>query len=209
MPIEPIKIPQNVQVEDRLIWPITLRQVIICLIGGGMSFLIWNMMKSAGDVTVIHFAVSWVPLVIAAAFAFIKFQNLSLLRIILLMIEKGHKPTKRTFGPRERIAINIRTYFHTEQKKQKYSIDQTKTTQDKFEHLSSVLDKEETSEAQEPNTETDESESPHETNQNSPVDPERVSVEPSTKSQPNIDGMSPVAAQPKPSATPETSPPTS
>jgi len=207
MPIEAVKIPQNVQVEDRLIGPITLRQVFICLIGGGMSFVIWNIMKSAGMVTIIHFALSWIPFVIAAAFAFIKFKNLSLLRIILLMIEKGQKPTRRSFGPREGIAINIRTYFHTEQQKQKYSIDQTKVAQDKFEHLSSVLDKE-SAQTQESNTETDESDPSDKTGRITPVDPKRVSVEPSTKSQPNIDGMSPTSAQSNTTVTPESSPPT-
>ncbi|MFH1670139.1 MAG: PrgI family protein [Patescibacteria group bacterium] len=205
MPIEPVKIPQNVQIEDRLIGPITLRQVIICLIGGGMSFVIWNMMKSVGMVTIIHFAFSWIPFVIAAAFAFIKFQNLSLLRIILLMIEKGQKPSKRTFGPREGIAINVRTYFHTEKQKQKYSIDQTRVTEDKFQHLSSVLDKE-SAQAQESHTETDKSELHDETGKSTPVDPKRVSVEPSAKSQPNIDGMSPSSMQSNTTVTKESSP---
>lgn len=88
MPIEPVKVPQNVQIEDRLIGPITLRQVAICLIGGGISFAIWSAMKKAGMISMGHAAVALIPLTIAAAFAFIKVQNLSLLRLILLLIEK-------------------------------------------------------------------------------------------------------------------------
>lgn len=194
MPIEAVKIPQNVQVEDRLIGPITLRQVMICLAGGGISFVIWNAMKSIGTVTPVHFVVAWIPLVIAAAFAFVKIRNLSLLRIILLQIEKAQKPSKRTFGPRTGIAINIRTYFHTEQKK-RYSIDQTRVAQDKFEHLSSVLDKEA---AHAPHVgggiTKDTPEEPEEDTpiaEPKPVNPSRVSAEPTDAAQPSIDGVQP------------------
>ncbi|MCF7844806.1 MAG: PrgI family protein [Kiritimatiellales bacterium] len=193
MPIEAVKVPQNVQVEDRLIGPITLRQVMICLAGGGISFVGWNAMKAAGMQTPVHFAVSWTPLAIAAAFAFIKYKNLSLLRIILLKIEKGQKSSKRAFGPRTGIAINIRTYFHTEQKREKYAIDQTRVAQDKFERLSSVLDKE----SEEVKKESDEKEATeseknievNNTKKNRPVNPNRVSVDPPIDDKPSIDGM--------------------
>ena len=38
MPIEPVKIPQNVYIEDRIVGPLTLRQTLIMAIGGGFSY---------------------------------------------------------------------------------------------------------------------------------------------------------------------------
>ncbi|MBU0767039.1 PrgI family protein [Patescibacteria group bacterium] len=193
MPIEAVKVPQNVQVEDRLIGPITIRQVMICLAGGSISFVGWNMMKSVGMVTPVHFIFAWIPLMIAAAFAFVRYKNLSLLRIILLMIEKGQKPSKRFFGPRTGIAINIRTYFHTEQKKEKYSIDQTRVAPDKFEHLSSVLDKGSIEAKSEQTTEEEsnikQDDEIQDKKRNMPVDPNRVSVDPVQSTKPSVDGM--------------------
>ena len=176
MPIEPIKIPQNVQIEDRLIGPITLKQVFICMIGGGISFVTWNAVKAVGSVTLFNMVLSWTPLAIAAAFAFVRVQNISLLRLILLLVERSEKPTVRKFGPRTGISINIRTYFNTqsnEKSQRKYEVES-----DKFRKLSDVLDKGQTIYNDEMHNEegrlnTDEIES----DPRSPVNPDRIKLD--------------------------------
>ncbi|MFH0770386.1 MAG: PrgI family protein [Candidatus Peregrinibacteria bacterium] len=139
MAIEPVKIPQNVQVEDRIIGQISLRQIILCMIGGGISFAVWNTAKSMGYVSLTATIICWIPLYIIAAFAFVKFQGLSLLKIVLLFIEQMQKPPVRMFAPREGVAIHIRYFYQTQQEKDLPKA-QTHVEVEKLKKLSSLLD---------------------------------------------------------------------
>lgn len=140
MPIEAVKIPQNVYVEDRIVGPLTLRQVMIVTLGGGGSYAIWSsMLKAYGQVDVITTAICWTPAVLALAFAFVRVNDLSLMRLVLLWLERMRKPTTRTWGPRTGISITIRT-FTTEKKRDRTAPAMAAAKQQKLDELSSVLD---------------------------------------------------------------------
>lgn len=138
MPIDPVKIPQNVYVEDRIIGPITLRQIIIVMIGTGISYAIWAAMKSGGTTSQGQTIIAWIPAAIGVLFAFVKINGISLLRIILLIIEKLDKPSKRTWTPRSGIYVNIVT--KPAKKKKSEEPVQKKRSDSKIEELSRVLD---------------------------------------------------------------------
>ncbi len=111
MAIQAVKIPQNVYIEDRIIGPITLRQIIICALGGGFSYAQYAMFSKAyGPPNLILTVLIWVPAAIAAAFAFVKINDVSLLRMLLLIIERFNKPMRRIWSPRRGLTINIRTF---------------------------------------------------------------------------------------------------
>jgi len=211
MPIEPIKVPQNVQIEDRLIGPITIRQVAICLVGGGISFAIWTAFKKAGLYSPGHIAVALTPLAIASAFAFIKVQNLSLLRLILLLIEKTDKPSIRRWEPRTGVSINIRSFYKTQRDdlpKASSSVER-----DKLENLGAMLDEalgeEKEKETQTIPKETQEGEAKPPVEKEPelksrtqeparPVDRNRVTAEPlAQESLQSIDGVGPTGQQPR------------
>lgn len=107
MTIDPVKIPQNVYVEDRIIGSVTLRQIIICLLTGGLSYGIFASLKSAGAMSMVTGVLAWTPLVIGAAFAFVKINGISLTRFVLLILEKMDKPAVRVWAPRRGIMISI------------------------------------------------------------------------------------------------------
>lgn len=109
MPIEPVKIPQNVYVEDRIVGPITLRHLIILGIGGGISYVIYAAVTKAGYKEIPIQVMCWIPLMIAAAFSFLRINDLSLLRIILLWIEQSNKPNIRYWSPSPGLSINLIT----------------------------------------------------------------------------------------------------
>ena len=109
MTIDPVKIPQNVYVEDRIIGSITLRQIIICLLTGGASYAIFSSLKSANYLTELTGILAWTPFVIGAAFAFIKINGITLTRFCLLLLEKADKPAIRIWAPRRGITISIGT----------------------------------------------------------------------------------------------------
>lgn len=113
MPIDPIKIPQNVYIEDRIVGPLTLKQVIICAIGGGFSYAMFaSISRTYGEIALPLQILVWVPAAISAIFAFVRINDLSMMRICLLLLEKMNKPSTRTWTPRRGIIINVRT-FHT------------------------------------------------------------------------------------------------
>ncbi|MDA0376158.1 MAG: PrgI family protein [bacterium] len=163
MPIDAVKIPQNVYVEDRIIGPVTLRQIMIIMISTGISYAIWAAMKASGPTSSIQTAIAWMPAGIGTIFSFVKINGLSLLRIMLLLFEKLDKPSRRIWMPRQGIYINI----VTKPKEKSSNPDIEKKTQQKgeaqIEELSKLLDQ-----------------GPHEqevTTKQKPVNPSRIQVE--------------------------------
>ncbi len=117
MPIEPIKIPQNVYIEDRIVGPLTLKQVIISAIGCGFSYALFtSFSKAMGGTPPLPVTVLiWVPGAVSLLFAFVKINDLSLLHILLLMLEKANKPAVRAWAPRRGITVHFRTSAPAEQ----------------------------------------------------------------------------------------------
>ncbi len=109
MPLEPVKIPQNVYVEDRIIGPVTLKQLIIMGLGSGFSYIMYASVSKVTQPTILLTILLWSPTLVAAAFAFLKINDLSLFNIILLMIEHMNKPSQRAWCPHRGISINIVT----------------------------------------------------------------------------------------------------
>lgn len=140
MPIEPVKIPQNVQIEDRIIGPVTLRQLIITIVGCGISYVLWSGLEKAfGTVSVVVTIIAWIPALIFVAFAFVKVYDVSLLRMIILLIERGTKPQTRVWVPRaDMIVTGPRAC--TEPEKKKADSGAAQEQQPSIEELSSILD---------------------------------------------------------------------
>ena len=109
MPIESVKIPQNVYVEDHIIGPVTLRQLLITGIGAGIGYGLFATVQKAGVTNIVALGACWIPTVIFAAFAIFKINDLSLFSIILLSIEGFNKPNIRYWSPHGGLSINLIT----------------------------------------------------------------------------------------------------
>jgi len=83
------KVPQDVQREDQILWFITLRQLIILLVGFGISYIIFVKMKAKYDLTNFDLVLIWLPAAVAAAFAFLKIRGIGLCQFITLLIENA------------------------------------------------------------------------------------------------------------------------
>ena len=81
------KVPQNVQREDQILWFITLRQLIILLVGFGISYVIFKNMEKKYDLDTIAHILIWTPAAISAIFAFVKIKGIPLVQFIFLLIE--------------------------------------------------------------------------------------------------------------------------
>lgn len=143
MPIDAVKIPQDVQIEDKVIGPISLRQLLIIGIGGGFSYMMYTLVqRSLGYVNPPLTVILWTPAVIAAAFALVNINDLSLLRICFLLLEKTQKPSTRTWAPRSGISITFRrsAAVKKEEEAKKPQISNDHSTQEQIAELTRVVD---------------------------------------------------------------------
>lgn len=141
MAIDPVKIPANVQVEEKIIGPISLRQIGILLAAGAVSYMIYATAVNAtqGQISIFGKALCWTPMLVGAAFAFLKIQHIGLFTFLLLKIEKMQKPPVRTFGSRKGLTINIRTGAPVNEQKKKVEA-KPLAPEDKLAELGSLLD---------------------------------------------------------------------
>ncbi len=138
MPIDPVKIPQNVYIEDRIVGPLTLRQILTVALGGGFSYILYiTAQKMYGAPGIITTAILWIPGLLSIVFAFITINDLSITRLLLLTVEKMGKPSTRLFEPRSGISINIKTAIAPEPEKKAAPAAPTTS----FADLSEVLDR--------------------------------------------------------------------
>ncbi|MFH0776677.1 MAG: PrgI family protein [Patescibacteria group bacterium] len=89
------KVPQNVQIEDKILPFMTLRQLIICGVGGGFTYIIYLSLETQ------PFAI-WAPPVLflgilTAAIAFLKIQGIQFIQFVLLLVERYLNANKRVW----------------------------------------------------------------------------------------------------------------
>lgn len=145
MPIDPVKIPQNVYIEDRIVGPLTLRQTLIIAAGGGFSYALFAVFSRAyGGLGIVGTVIAWIPCAVCVLFALVRINDMSLMRICLLFLEHLQKPSVRTWAPRRGISITIHTasapaaQVRETQEKERRAATQT---QEKIEELSAAVDR--------------------------------------------------------------------
>ena len=194
MTIDPVKIPQNVYVEDRIIGSITLRQIIICLLTGGISYGVFSTTRAAGLLDPVTGALSWTPLVVGAAFAFVRINGISLTRFCLLILEKTDKPAVRRFASRRGITISIstaslRSEHEIEKEKQTEEIKRHEDEKrQRIHELSALLDKG-PAEGDAPEEALDPLIDSAKSSSTLPVDKSRISAEPLESTAAPLDGL--------------------
>lgn len=90
------KIPQNVGIEDKIFFFLTLKQLIICGVGASFCYILYVMFKELGMLT--WLLPSIVILLITAFIAFVQFNMMSFTRLTLRILELNMAPAKRMFG---------------------------------------------------------------------------------------------------------------
>lgn len=90
------KVPQNVQREDTIIGPITMRQLIICGAGGAITYIIYVALAAKYYVEVWLLPVA-LSAILTATFAFVKVHGMTFMTFLLYLIEYVFLPRKRVF----------------------------------------------------------------------------------------------------------------
>ncbi len=90
------KIPQDVQREDTIVGPLTMRQLIITAVGGGITYGIYTVLSRTYTWQV-WFIPTFILGAITIAFAFVKVHELSFIQYILSGIAYLFLPRKRVW----------------------------------------------------------------------------------------------------------------
>ena len=94
------KIPQNVEIEDSIIGPITMRQLIIIAVGGGTAYVFYIVLAPT------YYIETWGPPVfffsiLTVCVAFVSIKGIRFVRWIFLMIEAFMMPRQRMWDKEE------------------------------------------------------------------------------------------------------------
>lgn len=135
------------RVEDKLIGPLSLRQIIIIAIGGGTSYVLLTMVKeSMGTVPTAAHLFIWIPAIIMTAFAIVRVNDIPLTRYFLLILEGMSKPKIRVWRPRKGVSTLAMRVGTTKKKKKKKGeeeiVENEKGSDVRLEELSVLLDQE-------------------------------------------------------------------
>ncbi len=95
------KIPQDVQIADKIIGPLTLKQLLIVAAGGGISYVIFLLTSESYFLSMFDYFWICIPLFCSLAFAFLKINDVSFLKWILLIYEFNHNARKRRWDKNE------------------------------------------------------------------------------------------------------------
>jgi hypothetical protein len=94
------KIPQDVGIEDKIVGPLSLRQLIIVAIGVGISYVIYAVAAKLYELNTIEYIVIALPALIAVVAAFVRVNNVSFTKFVLLSVEYAIKPKRRLWDHR-------------------------------------------------------------------------------------------------------------
>ncbi len=134
------KVPQNVQREDTIVGPLTLKQLIICAIGFTIAYGIYVALAN------LYLWITWLPpvtlvVLITLAFAFIKPLDLSFTKYVLIFIEFSLLPKKRLWVKTSgEVLIPKKTPGKKDTEKNDKKKEEIINKQQKFEQLQKFLD---------------------------------------------------------------------
>lgn len=90
------KVPQDVLRPDKIVSFLTLRQLIIVAIGGGITYSLYIVLNRQYGVQIWLIPVLFIAF-ITVAFAFVKYQELTFEKLVLVFIEYKLRPQARTW----------------------------------------------------------------------------------------------------------------
>ncbi len=135
------KVPQNVQREDTILWFITLRQLILLLGGGGISYTLFVQLSKVYDLSGVETILILIPFALSAAFAFLRIKCMSLMEFILVCIEQFAFRAPRRFWSQEgNILISMTTQVKSNKVTQAPREIKKALSAEKINHLTDLLD---------------------------------------------------------------------
>lgn len=134
------KVPQDVQREDQILFFITMKQLIVLMVTGGISYLLFVQLSKMFVLNQVEIVLICLPLVLGAAFCFVKIKGIGLTQFGLLNIEQMLLPGRRYWQPGRQAVVSSTTNFsmHTDEEEQ--VIHGKNISQEKIKNLADLID---------------------------------------------------------------------
>lgn len=94
------KVPQNVGIEDKIVGPLSLRQLITLAVGIGISYVLFAILTKFYETNTLEYIVIAIPALISAAMALIRINDVTFSKFMLLTFEYNLKPKRRLWDHR-------------------------------------------------------------------------------------------------------------
>jgi hypothetical protein len=132
------KVPQNVQREDTIVGPLTLKQLAILGIGGGITYSVYLTLAQTYFIEVWIWPVAILG-ILTLLFAFIRPFNLSFFEFLLHLIEYKSLPQKRVWQKKsdDPLVLNV---SEKQKKAVKKELEKNKPKQKSLEELTKMID---------------------------------------------------------------------
>jgi hypothetical protein len=135
------KVPQDVQRADQILWFITLRQLILILIGGGISYGLFTVFSKKYVLGTFEVILLCIPAAIAISFAFVKIKGIPLFKFILLLVETSvFRAPRRYWQTNSNILVSMTTGFRMKKKSTKEVIITKNISEDRIKNLANLID---------------------------------------------------------------------
>jgi len=137
-------IPQFIEVEDKVIGPLTVRQFIYLVIGGVLLVIFWSLADLG-----LFIVLALITAAVVAAFAFVKINGRPFQIFLIAFLQFNTRPKLRTWfreSGMERLKTSIKKKEKTEIKKEEEAIlgEGKRLVRSQLQNLSSLLDQEAT-----------------------------------------------------------------
>ena len=86
--MKPAKVPNDVQREDQILPFVTAKQLVMLLIGFGISYGLFTTLSKTNDLDEFTLTLVWTPCAISVLFAYFKIKGLTMLQFIFLILEQ-------------------------------------------------------------------------------------------------------------------------
>ena len=138
-------IPQFIEVEDKVIGPLTVRQFIYLVVGGVMMVVYWSLADLG-----LFIVLAIITAAVVAAFAFVKINGRPFQIFLTAFLQFQSKPKLRTWycepgGERLKTIVKKKEKTAVEQEEEVYTGGK-RLIKSQLENLSSILDQESTEE---------------------------------------------------------------
>lgn len=134
------KVPQNVQREDQILFFITMKQLVVLMVTGGLSYFLFLQLSKVYILSEIAIALICLPFVLGCAFCFIKIKGINLTQFVMLTIEHGLLPRRRYWQEGSQTVVSSTTNFSTVTEETELEIEDKNISREKIKNLADLID---------------------------------------------------------------------
>ena len=128
------------QREDKILFFITMKQLVILMVTGGISYFLFVQLSKTYILSQVAVGFILLPFILGCAFCFIKIKGLGLTQFFLLNVEHLLLPARRYWQPGSQTLVSSTVDFSMHQKNEKEAAVPKNISAEKIKNLADLID---------------------------------------------------------------------